>query len=94
MPFPMRVRKWCCTGQIKTSITPRAAKNFPTMASSWMMAARVRFRLVAADTAKDNRKDNDKERRFVLIEPHTRILADDDGEEYEEELLPVEEVES
>jgi len=49
----------------------------------------VRFRLVTADTAKDNRKDNDKERRFVLIEPHTRILTDDEGDEYEEELLPV-----
>ena len=49
----------------------------------------VRFRLVAADTAKDNRKDNDKERRFVLIDPQTRTLTDDDGEEYEEELLPV-----
>ncbi len=26
----------------------------------------VHFRLVAANTAKDNRKDNDKKRRFVL----------------------------
>ncbi|NTU58466.1 MAG: site-specific DNA-methyltransferase [Chlorobiaceae bacterium] len=50
----------------------------------------VSFRLVTADTAKDNRKDNDKERRFVLIEPHTRTLADDEGDEYEETLLPVE----
>jgi adenine-specific DNA-methyltransferase len=49
----------------------------------------VRFRLVTADTAKDNRKDNDKERRFVLIDPHTRTLIDDQGDEYEEELLPV-----
>ncbi|OHD02784.1 MAG: hypothetical protein A3H25_07825 [Sphingomonadales bacterium RIFCSPLOWO2_12_FULL_63_15] len=31
----------------------------------------VQFRLVAADTAKDNRKDNDKERRFVLAEART-----------------------
>ena len=52
----------------------------------------VRFRLVTADTAKDNRKDNDKERRFVLIEPHTRTLTDDEGDEYEESYLPVEEV--
>ncbi|MCC6922893.1 MAG: site-specific DNA-methyltransferase [Nitrosomonas sp.] len=49
----------------------------------------VRFRLVTADTAKDNRKDNDKERRFVLIEPHNRSVTDDDGEEYKETLLPV-----
>jgi adenine-specific DNA-methyltransferase len=52
----------------------------------------VRFQLVTADTAKDNRKDNDKERRFVLIEQYIRTLADDEGEEYEEELLPIEEV--
>ena len=57
-----------------------------------MMGAAVRFRLVTADTAKDNRKDNDKERRFVLIEPHTRTIMDDEGDEYEEELLPVEEM--
>jgi adenine-specific DNA-methyltransferase len=52
----------------------------------------VRFRLVTADTAKDNRKDNDKERRFALIEPHTRTLIDDDGDEFEEALVPVEEL--
>jgi adenine-specific DNA-methyltransferase len=52
----------------------------------------VHFRLVAADTAKDNRKDNDKERRFVLIERQTRVVTDDEGDEYEEELLPVEEI--
>jgi len=51
----------------------------------------VNFRLMAADTAKDNRKDNDKERCFVLLEKQTRLLVDGDGEEYEEELLPVEE---
>lgn len=49
----------------------------------------VRFRLVTADTAKDNRKDNDKERRFVLIEPHNRSVTDDDGEMYEDTVLPV-----
>jgi len=49
----------------------------------------VRFRLVTADTAKDNRKDNDRERRFVLIEPHSRNMTDDEGDEHEQELLPV-----
>jgi adenine-specific DNA-methyltransferase len=52
----------------------------------------VHFRLVAADTAKDNRKDNDKDRRFALITPRTLTRVDDDGAEYEETLLPVEEV--
>ena len=52
----------------------------------------VHFRLVSADTAKDNRKDNDKERRFVLAEHKVISRLDDDGDEYEEEVLPVEEV--
>ena len=52
----------------------------------------VHFRLVAADTAKDNRKDNDKERRFALVEKKTVTRIDDQGDEYEEEILPVEEV--
>lgn len=52
----------------------------------------VHFRLVAADTAKDNRKDNDKERRFVLVEDKTVTRIDEQGNEYKEKLLPVEEV--
>jgi adenine-specific DNA-methyltransferase len=52
----------------------------------------VHFRLVAADTAKDNRKDNDKERRFVLIEQKTVTRLDEEGEEYDEELQPIAEV--
>ncbi len=39
-----------------------------------------------------NRKDNDKERRFVLIEPHTHTFIDESGDEYQEELSPVEEI--
>jgi len=52
----------------------------------------VHFRLAAADTAKDNRKDNDKERRFALVTAKTVTRVDENGDEYEEELLPVEEV--
>jgi adenine-specific DNA-methyltransferase len=52
----------------------------------------VHFRLVAADTAKDNRKDNDKERRFALLVAKTVTRLDENGDEYEEELVPVEEV--
>ena len=52
----------------------------------------VNFHLVAADTAKDNRKDNDKDRRFVLATPQTVTRIDDDGEEYEENILPIEEL--
>lgn len=49
----------------------------------------VHFRLVAADTAKDNRKDNDKERRFVLAEARTIERADEDGESYEDDIVPI-----
>jgi len=52
----------------------------------------VRFRLVSADTAKDNRKDNDKERRFAIIEETTLTLIDEEGEEFVQTILPVEEV--
>lgn len=51
----------------------------------------VQFRLVAADTAKDNRKDNDKERRFVLAEERSVTRIDEDGEEYDESIVPVSE---
>lgn len=67
----------------------KSGENFSNYAFKLDDGRTVHFRLVTADTAKDNRKDNDKERRFVLIEPHTRILTDDEGDEYEEELLPV-----
>lgn len=70
----------------------KSGENFSNYAFKLDDGRSVRFRLVTADTAKDNRKDNDKERRFALIEPHTRILIDDEGDEYEEELLPVEEI--
>ncbi len=49
----------------------------------------VQFRLVAADTAKDNRKDNDKERRFVLASARTVTRVDEDGESFEETIQPV-----
>ncbi|MFZ4504573.1 MAG: endonuclease domain-containing protein, partial [Methylovulum sp.] len=67
----------------------KSGENFSNYAFKLDDGRSVRFRLVTADTAKDNRKDNDKERRFVLIEPHTRTLTDDEGEDYEETLLPI-----
>lgn len=69
----------------------KSSENFANYSFSLDDGRTVHFRLVAADTAKDNRKDNDKERRFVLIERQTRVMTDEDGDEYEEELLPVEE---
>jgi adenine-specific DNA-methyltransferase len=70
----------------------KSGENFSNYGFKLDDGRSVRFRLVTADTAKDNRKDNDAERRFVLIEPHTRTLIDDDRGEYEVEILPIEEV--
>jgi adenine-specific DNA-methyltransferase len=70
----------------------KSGENFSNYAFKLDDGRSVRFRLITADTAKDNRKDNDKERHFVLIEPYTRTLIDEEGDEYEEELVPVEEV--
>lgn len=68
----------------------KSGENFSNYSFKLDDGRTVHFRLVAADTAKDNRKDNDKERRFALIERSVVIKQDDEGDDYEEELLPVE----
>lgn len=70
----------------------KSGENFANYGFKLDDGRTVKFRLVAADTAKDNRKDNDKERRFVLVEQHTRTVVDVDGESIQEEICPVEEV--
>ena len=70
----------------------KSGENFSNYSFKLQDGRVVHFRLIAADTAKDNRKDNDKERRFVLAEQKIITRMDDDGEEYEEEILPVEEI--
>lgn len=70
----------------------KSGENFANYSFKLDDGRTVHFRLAAADTAKDNRKDNDKERRFALIARKTVIRVDDQGDEVEEELLPVEEV--
>lgn len=70
----------------------KSGENFSNYGFKLDDGRTVKFRLVAADTAKDNRKDNDKERLFVLIDRHTRTLLDENGDEYEQEYLPIEEV--
>lgn len=70
----------------------KSGENFTNYGFKLTDGRTVKFRLVAADTAKDNRKDNDKERHFVLIDRHIRTLHDEFGEEFEQEFLPVEEV--
>ena len=70
----------------------KSGENFANYSFKLEDGRTVHFRLIAADTAKDNRKDNDKERRFALIHPKTVIRTDEEGEEYEEQLIPVEEL--
>ncbi|MBO9469601.1 site-specific DNA-methyltransferase [Endozoicomonas sp. G2_2] len=70
----------------------KSGENFANYSFNLDDGRTVHFRLVAADTAKDNRKDNDKERRFALVEPKTLARTDEHGDEYEEDLIPVEEV--
>ena len=68
----------------------KSGENFSNYSFKLEDGRTVHFRLVAADTAKDNRKDNDKERRFALVAARTVTRVDDNGDEYEEELLPIE----
>lgn len=70
----------------------KSGENFSNFSFKLDDGRTVHFRLAAADTAKDNRKDNDKERRFALVAAKIVTRVDDSGDEYEEELVPVEEV--
>jgi len=70
----------------------KSGENFSNYSFKLEDGRTVHFRLVAADTAKDNRKDNDKERRFALVEEKTVIRIDEQGDEYKEDILPVEEM--
>lgn len=70
----------------------KSGENFSNYSFKLEDGRVVHFRLVAADTAKDNRKDNDKERRFVLAEHKIITRIDDEGDEYDDEILPIEEI--
>lgn len=72
----------------------KSGENFSNYSFKLEDGRTVHFRLAAADTAKDNRKDNDKERRFSLVEEKIITRVDENGDEYEEELVPVEEASS
>ena len=70
----------------------KSGENFSNYSFKLEDGRTVHIRLATADTAKDNRKDNDKERRFALSQPKTVNRVDENGEEYEEDILPVSEV--
>lgn len=72
----------------------KSGENFSNYSFKLEDGRKVHFRLVAANTAKDNQKDNDKERRFALVEAKTVTRQDENGDVYEEEVLPVEEMQT
>ncbi|WP_065233605.1 restriction endonuclease subunit M [Gallibacterium genomosp. 3] len=68
----------------------KSGENFSNYRFKLEDGCEVLFRLIAADTEKDNRKENDKKRLFVLAEPRMIEKQDEDGEEvYEEELKSI-----
>jgi adenine-specific DNA-methyltransferase len=64
----------------------KSGEQFSNYAFALKDGNRVHFRVLAAQTSKDNRKDDDKERRFVLATDHVTTIIDEDGEEIEESV--------
>ena len=52
----------------------KSGENFSNYAFTLENGKKVQFRLVEADTAKENRKDNDQTRVFALIEPKIKRI--------------------
>ncbi|AJE07559.2 site-specific DNA-methyltransferase [Mannheimia haemolytica] len=69
----------------------KSGENFSNYAFTLENGKKVQFRLVEADTAKDNRKDNDQIRVFALLEPKIKTETDENGDEIQTDILPIEE---
>ncbi|MGX3022050.1 site-specific DNA-methyltransferase [Ursidibacter sp. B-7004-1] len=70
----------------------KSGENFSNYAFHLPNGKKVQFRLIEADTAKDNRKDNDQTRLFALAEPQIKIELDENGDEIQTDILPIEEL--
>ena len=70
----------------------KSGENFSNYRFKLSDGREVFFRLTAADTAKDNRKDNDAARVFVLAQERVIEKEDDNGDIYEEAVYPVREI--
>ena len=66
----------------------KSGESFSNYAFTLENGKKVQFRLVEADTAKDNRKDNEQARVFALIEPQIKIETDENGDEIQTDILP------
>ena len=67
----------------------KSGENFSNYRFTLADGRSVVFRLIAADTAKDNRKDNNGSRLFTLVQEQRISRTDDDDNEYEETLHPL-----
>lgn len=70
----------------------KSGENFSNYRFKLSDGLEVFFRLTAADTAKDNRKDNDAARVFALVQERVIEKEDDNGDLYEEAVYPVREI--
>lgn len=68
----------------------KSGENFANYRFKLADGRTVFFQLITADTAKDNRKDNNEKRFFVLAKKQIVTRLDEEGGEYEEEILPIE----
>ena len=66
----------------------KSGESFSNYAFTLENGKKVQFRLVEADTAKDNRKDNEQARVFALIEPRIKTETDENGDEIQTDILP------
>ncbi|WP_315569536.1 site-specific DNA-methyltransferase [Haemophilus parahaemolyticus] len=66
----------------------KSGESFSNYAFILENGKKVQFRLVEADTAKDNRKDNEQARVFALIEPRIKTETDENGDEIQTDILP------
>lgn len=66
----------------------KSGESFSNYAFTLENGKKVQFRLVEADTAKDNRKDNEQARVFALIEPRVKTETDENGDEIQTDILP------
>lgn len=69
----------------------KSGESFSNYAFILENGKKVQFRLVDADIAKDNRKDNEQARVFALIEPKIQTETDENGDEIQTDILPIEE---
>lgn len=70
----------------------KSGENFSNYRFKLSDDREVFFRLTAADTAKDNRKDNDAARVFALAQERVIEKEDDNGDIYEEAVYPIHEI--